>query len=279
MVKLKPLSARLVATYIILGIGVVILVMPFLWAVTTSFKPKTEVFKFPPTLLPEDFTLGNYVTAWTTAPFGRFFLNSVIISVIVVSVVMCLITLAAFSFARLQFKGKNVLFLLLMTSLISPGIATLIPNFMIVKGLNLLDTYPGIFLPYIGWNIAMNLLILRGFFHAIPSSIEDAARLDKCSTFKIFYKIDLPFVKNGIATLAIFLWLFCWDEFMWVLTVTSSESLRTMPVGISLFAGQYITEWPLLCSAIMINVLPPILFFVFMQRYFIPTAAFEAFKG
>lgn len=267
------------AVYVALIVGALVLIGPFLWMLSTSFKPKTEIFKFPPTLWPEGFSLKNYVTVLTEAPIGRYFINSVLISAITTSVTVFLVSLAAYSFARLEFKGKNFLFVALMASLISPGIATLIPNFMIVRAAGLLDTYAGIFLPYIGWNIAGNLLIMRGFFRAIPSSIEDAAKLDNCSVFDIYFKIALPLVEAGLATLAIFVWLSAWDEFMWVLTVTSGDAVRTMSVGLYIFQGPYITDWNLLTAAVTLGVAPSIVFFLLMQRYFVPTAAFEAYKG
>jgi len=272
-------AVKSILTYGILIIGALLLIGPFLWMVSTSLKQKTEVFRFPPTLWPDSPTLANYVTVLTEAPIGRYFLNSLLIAGVTTFVTMFFVSLAAYSFARLEFKGKNFLFYLLMASLIAPGIATLVPNFMIVSAAGLLDTYAGILLPYIGWNIAGNLLTMRGFFRAIPSSIEDAAKLDNCSSFDIYYKVALPLVKNGLATLAVFVWLSAWDEFMWVLTITSGDAVRTMPVGLYLFQGPYITDWQLLTAAVTLGVLPSIIFFLFMQRYFVPTAAFEAYKG
>ena len=265
--------------YGILIAGAAVMVWPFAWMVTTSFKSPGEVFRFPPSFLPENPTLINYIEAWTKAPLGRFFLNSLFISIIVTIIVVFLTSLAGYAFARLRFRGREIIFYLLMASLVGPGFAALIPNFLLIKTLGLYNTYLGLILPYIGWNVVVPTLLLKGFFASIPSSLDDAARIDGCSSLKIYYKIMLPLAKPGIITIGIYTFIFGWDELVWALTATSSMEMRTMPVGITLFQTQYYQLWLHLTAAATMNVLPTIIFFILMQKYFMPTLAFSAYKG
>jgi len=265
--------------YSILIGGAIIMLFPYGWMVATSFKSQGEVFRFPPSLLPERFTFMNYIEAWTSAPLGRFFLNSLFISIIVTVVVVFITSLAGYAFARLRFRGKNFIFYFLFTSLISPGFASYIPNFLLIKMLGLYNTYLALILPYIGWNIVLPTLLLKGFFLSIPSSLEDAAKIDGCSPLQIYYKIMLPLAKPGLITIAIFTWLFSWDEFSWALTATSSMDMRTMPVGMTLFQTQYYTLWLQLSAAAVMCSLPTIIFFILLQKYFVPTLTFSAYKG
>lgn len=281
--KTKHIKVSQILTYFliysILISGAIIMLFPYGWMVTTSFKSQGEVFRFPPSLLPEHFTFMNYIEAWTSAPLGRFFLNSLFISIIVTAVVVIITSLAGYAFARLRFWGKKFIFYFLFTSLISPGFASYIPNFLLIKMLGLYNTYLALILPYIGWNIVLPTLLLKGFFLSIPSSLEDAAKIDGCSPLQIYYKIMLPLAKPGLITIAIFTWLFSWDEFSWALTATSSMDMRTMPVGMTLFQTQYYTLWLQLTAAAVMCSLPTIIFFVLLQKYFVPTLTFSAYKG
>ncbi|NVL91306.1 MAG: carbohydrate ABC transporter permease, partial [Desulfobacterales bacterium] len=164
--------------YIIILIAVIIMIGPFWWMITTSFKPSGEIFTYPPPIFPTEFTFSNYEFIWTAAPLGQFWFNSLLIASIVTPAVVFITSFAGYAFARLDFKGKRILFYLLLASLTGPVFAFLIPTFFVVNAAGLYNTYLAIILPYIGWNIALPTLILRAFFESIPSSLEDSAKID-----------------------------------------------------------------------------------------------------
>jgi len=265
--------------YFMLLIGSWIMVFPFLWMVSTSFKDQYEAFSFPPSLIPQKPTLENYVQALTIVPFSRWFLNSFIVASVTTLLVVVISSLAGYIFARKDFRWKELLFYMFLMTLMIPGMVTIIPNFILIRALGLMDTYLGLIFPYTSWNLAMSIYILRGFFSAIPKSIEDSARIDGCSELGIFLKIMLPLAKPGIATIAIFSFLYGWDEFTWALTATSSSHMKTLAVGLALFHGKYLTLWTLLSAGMVIATIPPVIVFILFQKYFIPNLMAGAVKG
>ena len=265
--------------YFILLIGTWIMVFPFLWMVSTSFKSQYEAFSFPPSLIPQKPILENYIRALTIVPFGRWFLNSFIVASATTLLVVVISSLAGYIFARKDFRWKEPLFYMFLITLMIPGMVTIIPNFILIRTLGLMDTYLGLIFPYTSWNLAMSIYILRNFFSAIPQSIEDSARIDGCSELGIFLKIMLPLAKPGIATIAIFSFLYGWDEFTWALTATSSLHMRTLAVGLALFHGKYLTLWTLLSAGMVIATIPPVIVFILFQKYFIPNLMAGAIKG
>lgn len=275
----KAVTTRLLI-YIILIIGALAMIFPFYWMISTSFKSPGEVFRFPPTLIPEVFTLENYTEAITVMPMIRFIFNTLIVAGSLIVGTILISSLAGFALARLKFRGKNVVFILLLVSMMIPGGLVLIPNLIITGRLGLFNSLPGIILPYIAWNVPIPTLLMMSFFLGVPSSLEDAARIDGCSTFKIYRRIMLPLAKPMIATVVIFTWMFGWDEIMWALTVTSTMSMRTFPVGLAMFKwGQFQTAWGPLCAASTIGFVFVIFLFLALQKYFMPTEAVTGIKG
>ena len=264
--------------YIIILIAVIIMIGPFWWMITTSFKPSGEIFTYPPPIFPTEFTFSNYEFIWTAAPLGQFWFNSLLIASIVTPAVVFITSFAGYAFARLDFKGKRILFYLLLASLTGPEFAFLIPTFFVVNAAGLYNTYLAIILPYIGWNIALPTLILRAFFESIPSSLEDSAKIDGCSTFTIYRKIMLPLVMPGLVTIGIFTWMYTWDELAWAITATSAMEMRTMPAGMTLFQTQYFSLWGPLTAAATFGVLPSIILFIVLQKYFRPTLVITGIK-
>ena len=275
----KAVTTRLLI-YIILIIGALVMIFPFYWMGSTSFKSPGEVFRFPPTLIPEVVTLQNYTEAITVMPMARLIFNTLIVAGSLIVGTIFISSLAGFALARLKFRGKNVVFLLLLVSLMIPAGLVLIPNLIITSRLGLFNSLPGIILPYIAWNLPIPTLLMMSFFLGIPPSLEDAARIDGCSTFKIYYRIMLPLAKPMIATVVIFTWLYGWDELMWALTVTSTMSMRTFPVGLAMFKwGPYQTAWGPLCAASAIGFVFIVFLFLALQKYFMPTGAMAGIKG
>ncbi|MCD6457465.1 MAG: carbohydrate ABC transporter permease [Thermoproteales archaeon] len=270
MNKISKKMLEKAVVYIILILGSVIMIFPFIWTVSTSFKNQYEVFNFPPKLIPEHPTIENYVQALTIVPIGRWFINSFIVASATTIFVIVVASLAGYVFGRKNFRGKDILLYMFLMTLMIPSMVTIIPNFLLIKNIGLMDTYLGLILPYTSWNLALSIYILKDFFSAIPQALEDAARIDGCSELQIFLKIMLPLAKPGIATIGIFTFLYGWDEFTWALTVTSSASMRTLPIGLALFHGEYLTMWTLLTAGLVIATIPPIVVFLLFQKYFIP---------
>ena len=266
--------------YVILITGAVTMLVPFYWMISTSFKPYGETGRFPPTIIPEDPTLQNYITVFTILPFDRFLINTLIVTVSILVGTIFLSSLTGFALSRLRLRGKTIVFYGLLAGLMLPFVILLIPNLILSFRLGIFNTYPGLIIPYIAWNLPIPTFLMASFFSSIPSSLEDSARIDGCSNFKIYYKIMLPLAKPMIATVAIFAWLYGWDELMWALTVTSSIEMRTFPVALTMFqAGPYQKYWNLITAASTIGFVFILVFFLALRKYFMPTGAIGGIKG
>jgi len=246
--------------------GSVVMVVPFLWMVSTSLKSPGQIFTYPPQWIPDPVVWENYVEAVTIMPFGRFFLNSLIQATGVTVLQLLTSSLAAFAFARLRFKGRDALFLLYLATLMIPFHVTLIPNFIVIRLLGWVDTFRALILP--PSFSPFSTFLLRQFFLTIPLELDDAARIDGASSFGIWWRIALPLSKPALATLAIFTFMGQWNNFLWPLVVTNSIEMRTLPVGLSAFQSRYAIQWHLLMAGSTIALVPLILFLL-GQRYFI----------
>jgi len=266
--------------YAILIVGAIAMIVPFYWMISTSFKPYGETGRFPPTWIPENPTLGNYITVFNILPFGRFILNTLIVAGSILVGTIFLSSLTGFALSRLKLRGKTIIFYGLLAGLMLPLVLLLIPNLIMSFRFGLFNTYPGLILPYIAWNLPIPTFLMASFFSSIPPSLEDTARIDGCSNFKIYRKIMLPLAKPMIATVAIFTWLYGWDEMMWALTVTSTTEMRTFPVGLTMFqAGPYQLYWNLITAAATIGFVFILAFFLALRKYFMPTGAIAGIKG
>ncbi len=253
--------------YLVLCFIWVIMVGPILWTVLTSFKPESEIQSYPLTFWPENPTLKNYERAFSVLPLGRFFLNSIITASLTVITNVVFATLAGYTFARKNFRGKNLLFLLVLSTIMIPFHIRLIPTYMMIMKLNLLDTYSGIFLPISV--TAFGIFLMRQYFLSFPREIEDAGLIDGCSPWGVFFRLVLPVSKPGIATVAIFSMLQSWDDFLWPLVVTSKTDMFVLPVGISLFLGLKVYEWGPVMAVASMATIPVIIVYIFLQKYFI----------
>jgi multiple sugar transport system permease protein len=254
--------------HIILILGAFVMVLPFLWMVSTSLKTQTDVLReFPPRLIPATFMISNYATALTSLPFDRFYLNSLIVASSVTILQLFLSSLAAFAFARLRFKGRNALFFLYLTGLMIPFPVLLVPNFIIVRQLGWFNTYLALIIPPAF--SAFSTFLLRQYYRGLPMEYDEAARMDGASSLRIWWNIILPNSKPALAALAIFIFLGTWNDFLWPLVVTNSESMRTLPVGLSMFQGQYLVRWELLMAATVVALLPVLIIYFFAQNWII----------
>lgn len=253
-------------THILLILGAVVSAMPFLWMITTSLKLESQLYQ-PPLLFPAHFEWANYAKAWQAAPFPRFFFNSVIMTVGITLAQTLLSAMAGYAFARLRFRGRDILFFLVLGTMMIPFSVTLIPSFLIVSNLGWIDTYQALIVPRAV--SAFAIFLFRQFFLSLPKELEEAALIDGANRFQIFFRIALPLSTPVIAASAIFSFLFAWNDFLWPLVVTNSTSMRTVQVGLAIFQGQYGIFWTLLTAAATIVTLPAILAFLAAQRHFI----------
>lgn len=270
-------STKKVAIHLVLIVGSLVMVAPFLWMLFTSFKSFAESMQVPPTILPKVWRLDNYVEVFEKVNFLTYYLNTILVTVgrTVGQLILC--SLAAFAFARMSFPGKNVIFIALLSVLMVPSQVVMIPSFVIVRELGWFDTLYALIVP--GIFSAFGTFLLRQFFMSIPKELDEAAKIDGCSYFGIYWRIILPLSKPALVALAIFTILNAWNDFLWPLVVTSSDSMRVLSIGIASFQGEYATEYPLLMAGALMASLPLILIFIFLQRYFIEGITMTGMKG
>ena len=252
------------------------MLLPFLWMLMTSFMNELEIYSPTPKFWPEHFLWSNYKEALTMLPFGRFFLNTLIISVAVVAGQLLICSMAAFSFSRLRYRGRDKIFTLYLSTMMIPGIVTLIPAYLIVDSFHWLNTYWALIVPFL--TSVWGIFLLRQFFLTLPVELEEAARIDGASTWRIYWNITLPLSKPALATLAIFSFMGMWKEFLWPLIVTNRMDMRPVEVGIALFHSIYSTNWPYQMAAAVVVMMPILLIFFFAQRYFVKGIALTGLK-
>jgi len=265
--------------YLVLIAGAAVMVLPFVYMVSTSFKSQTYVLTIPPQFIPHPATTANYSQAWTGDDFSRYFLNSVLVAVASTALSLLLSSMMAYAFARFRFPGREFLFKLLLLGLMIPAMMLIIPQFVLAKYLHLINSMAGLVLFYVGSSLSLNTFLLRGFFQAIPAELEQAMQVDGAGAVVRYYRLILPLAKPALATATIFTFLGSWDEFAWALTIINSPEKRTLPIAIALFQGQNSTLWGLVFAASIIAVVPVIVVFLLFQRYFVQGLTAGAVKG
>jgi ABC-type glycerol-3-phosphate transport system permease component len=259
-------------------VGMVMLI-PFALMVSTAFKQHAYVLETPPRLIPTAPTIDNFVEAWTSQDFGRYFLNSVIVAVCSTAIAVSLGSMLAFGFARYSFPGRRVLFAALLLTMMVPGMVLLIPQFVLAKNLGLLNSLQGLVLVYATMNLGLNTFLLRGFFSAMPQEMFDAAEVDGAGVWASFWRVGVPLARPGIATVTLFSFLAAWDEFTWAIVSLSDKELYTLPVAVRSLQRAQATEWGLVFAASLIALAPVLLLFVLLQKQFVSGAFVGATKG
>ena len=260
---------------LLLGVGIT--VFPFLWMVLTSFKTVGEAMQIPPTFFPKKFLTDAYTQIISALPFARVYLNTIISTVVTTVVQVMFCSMAAYAFARIEFPFKNAIFVLILSVLMVPGQIFLIPQYQIIQKVGLLDTIPALFLPNLF--SAFGTFLLRQFFLSLPKELEEAALLDGCNRYQIFWKIMLPLTKPGIVSLVIFTAKFAWNDFMWPLIVNTSPKMMTLGPALSTLQGQYTTKYPMQMAGAVMAVIPIIVLFFIFQKQFIEGVAQSGIKG
>ena len=274
----KPAAiAANILKYAVLLIGAFFTLLPFLWMISSSFKTPAEIIKIPPVLVPAELQWQNYVEAWTAAPFGRYLINTIIITVFTTVGVLVTSVLSAFAFSRLRFPGKDLVFSLFMATLMIPGEMLIITNFLTITKLHWIDTYQAMIVPWVS-NV-FYIYLLTQFFLQVPDALYLAAKVDKCSDLKFVLRIMVPMNKSAITTIAILNIIGSWNSFLWPLLVTNSQEMRVLSNGLIRFQTEAGTDYELIMAASCILVVPIILVFLFLRKYVLEGVAFNGVKG
>ena len=263
--------------YLVLILGAVYAALPFVWMLLTSLKTRGEALRDPPTLLPKVWHFDNYLKAWRAAPFERYFLNTFFICFVVVVGVAITSTLAAYAFARMDFYGRNVIFVLILSTLMIPFETIIIPNFIILKHLHWLNTYAALIVPWIA--SVFSVFLMRQYISQLPQDLFDSAALDGAGHLRILWSIVVPLMRGPLAAVMLFAFLGSWNSLLWPLIVTNSQSLRPIQLGLSVFINQDANEPTLLMAASAFTIAPIVLLYFVAQRQFMEGFASSGLKG
>ena len=264
---MKKIKKGNLLIHIVLILGAVIMILPFVWMVLTSFKTLAESTQMPPKIFPESVQLSNYTEVMRLLPFDKFYINTILMLVFRVIGSVLFSAMAAYAFARLEFPGKNFLFSLVLLQMMVPGQLFIIPQFLLIQKLGLLNTVTALVIP--GFVSAFGTFLLRQFFMGIPKELEEAAKLDGCSIGGTFFRIMLPLANSGLVALGIFTALFAFKDLMWPLIVNMSIDKMTLSAGLASLQGQFSTNFPQLMAGSLLAIWPMLLIFIVFQRRFI----------
>lgn len=276
MQRLRWAISRILG-YLVLLTLTVLSMFPLVWMVLTSLKDRSETYST--SMLPAKVTLSSYQFIWSRLNIGLYLWNSIKVTFVTVAVVVALATLAGYSFARIDFPGKQAIFLLLLSTLMLPGAVLIIPLFLQLSDLNLIDTQLGLILAYIGGGLPFSMFLMRSFFTTLPAELVDAGRIDGASEFGIFARIMLPLARPGIATITIFQFMNTWNEFIFAATFVHDPLKRTLQPALFALVGRYSTNWPALTAALTVSITPIVIVYLLMQKQFVAGLTTGAIKG
>ena len=263
--------------YLGLSVGLVLMVLPFVWMGLSSIKPDSEVIAVPPTWWPETVTIDNYTALFRRMDFTTFFLNSTLIAVAVTGGNMLFGSMLGYALAKLEFPGKRLVFALVLGTLMVPGVVTFVPMFVLTTNIGLTNTLPGMFLPFMA--APLGVFLMRQFISGLPDELIQAARVDGAGELRIFFQVILPLCGPALATLGILSFLGSWNNFLWPLVVATQEDKYTLPVALALYAtGQNATKYGLLLAGAVVVVIPVIAVFLFLQRHIMQGIAMTGIK-
>jgi len=252
------------------------MVVPFYWMVTTSFKYPSEVIAYPPIWIPTRVTLEHYEKIFTEMNFLRYFFNSAYISITVTAIVILTSAYVGYVFAKFDFWGKNAIFLCILATMMVPFPVTMIPMYLVMSRIGWVGSHKSLIIPAL--YSTFGIFMMRQFMHSIPNELREAAKIDGCGEFRIFWTIILPLTKSGLAALTIFTFMWNWDNFLWPLIVLNSDNAFTLPVGLAMFANQFWTDYALVLAGSTVTVAPVLLVFFLMQKRFIEGITLSGLK-
>ncbi|MFE0174581.1 carbohydrate ABC transporter permease [Streptomyces sp. NPDC059002] len=274
----KPrVNAGSLATHAVLSLGALVMVFPFLWQLLTALKTLAETSRVPPTFLPDRWNWGSFEEVFTALPFREMLTNSLLNTVgrTLGQLVFC--SLAAYAFARMQFRGRNVLFALFLSVLMVPSSLLVLPQYDIIQRFGLLNSVPALFLP--GMFSAFGTFMLRQFFLTLPKELEEAARIDGAGSFRIFWSIMLPLIRPALAALAVITAMWSWNDLLWPLVVNTDPEKMPISAGLTSLKGQFETNYPVMMAGSLVASLPMLLVYVFLQRHFVQSVALSGSKS
>ncbi|MGY6529088.1 MAG: carbohydrate ABC transporter permease [Cyanobacterium sp.] len=274
----KKSVLKLMVVYLILTLIAIAMLFPLLWLLGTSFKSAGEdIFSFPPNFIPEQFTLENFISVWQNYPFETYLLNSVIVAVLTVTFNLIFCSLAAYPLARLDFKGKKLIFILVVATIMIPFQIVMIPLYILTVQFGLRNSYLGVILPNLA--SAFGIFLLKQAFEGVPKELEEASRIDGCTELGIWWHIMLPAIRPATVTLAIFVFIGAWSDFLWPLIVLDRPSYYTLPLGVATLASSLDLNWRLIAAGSIISIAPVMVLFILLQKYIIPSDASSGVKG
>lgn len=253
--------------------------MPILWIISTAFKPESEVIDAVVRWIPRTFTFENFTAIFSdsdNAPILKWFTNSLFIASIHTALILLIDSLAAFAYARLNFKGKETIFWILMSTMMIPGIINFIPNYAIVDKFGWVDTPIAMIIP--GLAGVFGIFLLRQFFEGIPRDLDEAAKIDGCGLFRLYWRIILPLSKPALIALGMFTFMGNWNDFLWPIIVTNDAAQRTLPAGLAIFQGAYVAQYGKLMAGALLSAVPPLILFLLGQKYFVQGIAISGLK-
>jgi multiple sugar transport system permease protein len=263
--------------HVVLGLGLLTVVGPFIWMALSAVKPEAEIRRVPPTWWPETATLDNFRELFSRLDFPLYFLNSALVATAVTVGNLLFCSLLGYALAKLRYPGKRLLFLVVLGMLMVPGMVTFVPQFVLVSNMGLTNTYAGLILPFLAG--PFGVFLMRQFLQSIPDDLIEAARVDGAGEFRIFWRIVLPLCRPALATLGILTFLASWNNFLWPLVVATTEDRYTLPVALALYSvGQNRTDFGLLLAGAVVVVLPVLVVFLFLQRHFLRGIATTGLK-
>jgi putative chitobiose transport system permease protein len=276
--NIKKSQLQTFIIYGLLGAIAILTLFPLLWLISTSLKSPTEnLLQTPPQLLPSQPTLNNFSRVWESLPFGQYLYNSILVSVLTVILNLLFCSLAAYPLARLSFVGRNGIFIAIVSTIMIPFQIVMIPLYILTVQLGLTNSYLGMIFPSLA--SAFGIFLLRQAFMGVPKEIEEAARMDGSSELGLWWFIMLPAIKPALITLAIFVFIGAWSDFLWPLIVIQDENLYTLPLGVAKLAGTFSLDWRLVAAGSVISIAPVLLLFLFLQRFIVPTETGSGVKG
>lgn len=266
-----------VATHVVLSLGAFVMLFPFLWQTLTAFKTMPESVRVPPTLLPEQWRWDAFTQVFSAVPFREMLTNSLLNTAGRTLGQLLFCSLAAYAFARMRFRGKNVLFALFLSVLMVPAQLLILPQHEIITRLGLLNSVPALFLP--GMFSAFGTFLLRQFFMSLPKELEEAARIDGAGSFRIFWSVMLPLVRPALAALAVITAMWSWNDLLWPLVVNTDPAAMPISAGLTSLEGQFMTNYPVLMAGSVVASLPMIVLYLLLQRHFVQGIALSGSKG
>jgi ABC-type glycerol-3-phosphate transport system permease component len=275
--KMKK-GALKTAVYAFLILAAVISLFPLYWMLLTSLKPAEDVFVFPPTFWPSRFAWENYVAAWNSSPFGRYYLNSIIVTFFTTGAHVLFACVTAYAFVCIRFPGREIVFMAFLGTMMIPHVVNLIPSFVLLKKLNWINTYQGLIVPHV--ISVFGIFLLRQFFMGVPKDYEDAAKIDGCGRLGILWRMYIPLAKPAISALTIFSFYHVWNDFFWPLIITSTDDMRTLQIGLRYYIdAEGGSGWELVMAAGTMVVAPVLLAFFLLQRQFVRGITMTGLKG